>query len=241
MSKAKFNRNPYSFYTVLLALMILMSAATQEPANAKSIAKPKLSAPTSAQRHIVHDDGEKSSFAEFRRQLIEAVKHHDKAFVDAALSPDIALALGGGKGKQAFYEEWQGLQADSEFWPRIERVLIHGVQLDAESGEYHAPAVSFDDSHSELPQAVVWTKQAALRQSPNSESPIVATLYDEQITILEPAEAAPMTAKWAKVKTSAGKTGYMKAEDFYSAYDEFAVFKRANGKWVLTWFGFAGL
>ncbi len=241
MSKAEFDRYRLFTSTALAAFLIILAPLVQQPAFPKAASKAKAAPSTAGLHHIVPDDGDKSSFAAFRKQYIDAVKRHDKAFIDAALSPDVAMALGGGKGKQAFYEEWQGLQPDSEFWSRIERVLKHGAQLDAESGEYHAPAVSFDDSHSELPQAVVWTKQASLRQGPTLESPVIANTFDEQITLLEPSDAMPMKAKWAKVRTRSGKTGYMQADDFYSAYDEFAVFKQTNGKWVLTWFGFAGL
>jgi hypothetical protein len=120
-------------------------------------------------------------------------------------------------------------------------VLIHGAQLDEESGEFHAPSVSFEDSHSELPQCVSWSKNAALHKESKSDSSVIGHSYDEQLTLLEPSEASPINCDWVKVRTRSGKIGFMSANDVYSAFDEFAVFKKRQQKWYLTWFGYAAL
>ena len=188
------------------------------------------------------DQASKStSFEEFRAQLLTALKKHDKAFLEDILSPDVGLAIGGGKGKRAFLQEWQELADNSPVWTRLERVVSHGAQFDAESNEFHSPAVSFDDSHSELPQGIVWNKNGALYKEPNEGVAPLKNLFREQLTIVEPAQCQPVFAEWVKVKTTKGAQGYMKSSDVYSAYDEFAVFKKNQNKWLLTWFGFASL
>lgn len=201
----------------------------------------KSPATVAAHKHVLADDGVKdASFALLRSQLLSAIERHDKSFIEEILSADILTELGGETGKANFTDQWQDLSPASPFWARLQRVLSHGAQYDSESNEYHAPAVSFDDSHSELPQAVVWNKNAGLCQSKDA-SPPIRLLYDQQVTVLEPSNPLPVKGEWAKIMTNNGSKGFMKSEDIYSAYDEFAVFKKLHGKWALTWFGFAGI
>lgn len=192
--------------------------------------------------HVLADEGLKNkSFDSFRSELLEHLALHDKAYLENVLSADIGLSIGGERGKKAFLKKWQDLDDDSPLWQRLERVLMHGAQFDEESSEYHTPAISFEDSHAELPQGVVWNKVCPLRKAPDLTAKIIASPFNEQITILEPAQKVPVLVEWIKVKTATGVTGYMKAADVYSAYDEFAVFNFRQGKWCLTWFGFASL
>ncbi len=192
--------------------------------------------------HVMPDDGNRnSSFEKFRSELLLKLASHDKQYLEEILSPDIGLAIGGGKGKQAFLQKWNDLAYGSSIWNRLERVLAHGAQFDSEASEFHAPAVSFEDSHSELPQGIVWNKSALLRKAPEIASPIMQSPYNEQITILQPAEHKPVAVEWLKVKSANNNVGYMKENDVYSAFDEFAVFKLRQGKWCMTWFGFAEL
>ena len=193
-------------------------------------------------RHILADDGSKdSSFESFRSQLMVALKQHDKKFLEETLSPEITMALGGGRGKQAFNEQWDNLSPTSPFWARMQKAMSHGAQLDTESGEFHTPSLSFEDNHSDSPQCIAWNEKSELRKAPDVASAPIRKVFDEQMSILEPAEPGPVTANWAKVKTNSGTTGFIQTEDIYSAYDEFAVFKKRQQKWVLSWFGFAGL
>jgi hypothetical protein len=192
--------------------------------------------------HVMLDDGSKNdSFEKFRSELLIKLASHDKPYVEEILSPDIAYAIGGEKGKNAFLQKWNNLAESSSIWNRLEHVLTHGAQFDPEASEFHAPAVSFDDSHSELPQGVVWNKSASLRKAPESASPAIHCPYNEQITILHPAGHEPVSVEWLKVRCANNSVGYMKASDVYSAFDEFAVFKLRQGKWCMTWFGFAEL
>jgi hypothetical protein len=191
--------------------------------------------------HVLPDDGEKDAdFALLRRQLLAATKNHDCAFVEKILSENIATALGSGTGKENFKKEWQDLAPASPFWERLARVLEHGAQYDSESAEFHAPAVSFDDNHSPLPQAIVWNKNAPLSSSPGEPVPL-RQLFDQQLTVLDPQNPEPIKSRWVKVATADRSKGFMKSEDIYSAYDEFVVFKKLHEKWTMTWFGFAGL
>ncbi|MBX9687799.1 MAG: hypothetical protein K2X27_13920 [Candidatus Obscuribacterales bacterium] len=221
--------------TILLISLAACSALGSKAAERKASAKSSL-------KYILPDDGGKDpSFAQFRERLINAVKAHDRTFVEEIISPEILTAIGGGKGKDSFNQEFDNLSDKSRFWPRIERVLLHGAEFDSESNQYHAPALRFEDSHSEKAQAIVWNKGAKLRKSASETSLLLSTLYDEQVTIIEPAEPEPLLTEWAKVKCKSGKEAYLKTADIYSAYDEFAFFKKSNGKWYLSWFGFAGL
>jgi hypothetical protein len=215
-------------------IVILALACTPLPTSAAT-AKNKIA-------HVMLDDGSKNdSFEKFRTELLLKLASHDRQYIEGILSPDIGLSIGGEKGKSAFMQKWSDLGNNSQIWNRLERVLLHGAQFDAEASEYHAPSVSFEDSHSELPQAVVWNKNASLRKAPDAAAPALQSPYNEQITILQPAEHEPVVVDWLKVKSANGAVGYIKASDVYSAFDEFAVFKLRQGKWCMTWFGFAEL
>ena len=191
--------------------------------------------------HVLIDDGAKNAeFQKAREGLLLAVKQKDKTFVVESLAPQVVTALGGGTGKENFLQTWQDLEPASPFWQKFERVLQHGAQFDSESGEFHAPAVSFDDSHLELPQAVVWNHVSGLYQLPE-KGLRDQTLYGQQVTIFEPPAREPNTKEWSKICTLDGSRGYLRSKDIYSAFDEFAVFKKIDRKWLLTWFGYAEL
>jgi hypothetical protein len=192
--------------------------------------------------HMLSDDTTKdSSFDEFCTKLRAAAKKRDKQFVSEALSPEISMHIGGARGKKAFLEEWQELAQDSTFWMFLEKSLSHGAQYDSESQEFHAPAISFEDSHSDLPQCIGWNRTSTLRAKPELNATPIKTVFDEQLTMLEPNEAEPITAKWIKAKCKDGTVGYIDNADVYGAYDEFIVFARRNHRWCITWFGYAGL
>jgi hypothetical protein len=191
---------------------------------------------------IGRDDGAlNTSFASFRKTLSQAINERDKITIEQILSPQIDTTIGGARGIDAFEQLWQGLDDDSKFWAMARKILGHGAQFDRESNEFHAPAVSFEDSHSDFPQGIVWSKNALLYSRPDSTASSKNAVYNEQITIVEPKEHKPLSLKWLKIKTRLGTTGYMKADDVYSSFDDFAVFKNENGKWQMTWFGYADL
>jgi hypothetical protein len=231
------DRTPFAAALVALSSSITLTLAWACCAMSASAATVK-----NKIAHVMLDDGSKNvSFEKFRSELLLKLAAHDKQYVEGILSPDIGLAIGGEKGQSAFIQKWNDLGDSSPIWNRLERVLAHGAQFDAEASEYHAPAVSFEDSHSELPQGVVWNKNASLRKAPEIAAAVIQSPYNEQITIIQPAEHKPIIAEWLKVKSANGTVGYMKASDVYSAFDEFAVFKLRQGKWCMTWFGFAEL
>lgn len=192
--------------------------------------------------HVGADEGQADpSFASFRSSLLKAIESHDRIFVEDCLSPEILTALGGEKGKQAFLNQWEGLSEESRFWKKMQAMLMHGVQYDEGTREFHAPAVTFDDSHSELPQAVVWDTNTVMCKLPNDSSSIPHSIYDEQVTLLDPAEPIPNQKLWSKIRLKDGSSGYVKSQHLYGAYDEFAVFKRLGGHWQISWFGYACL
>ena len=59
----------------------------------------------------------------------------------------------------------------------------------------------------------------------------------EQVTVLAP----PTKNGWLKIRTANGKIGFVKCVDVYGAYEEFAVFRKVDGKWCLSWFGITEL
>lgn len=196
----------------------------------------------SAFKCIVADDGTKDkSFRLFRSQLENAITRHDGQFIEKTLYPEVGTALGGEKGKQAFKRQWKISSARSPFWQRMNRVLIHGAKYDPQTGEFNAPAVSLPDNTSGKVIAAVWNEKTPLHKAASDSSPTLRLLDCQQVTLLSPKDPLPIKATWVEVKTTDGASGFIKSENIYSAYDEYAAFKKINGKWLITWFGFAGL
>jgi hypothetical protein len=215
----------------ILLLILLVFTSFQQ-----SIGKPGV------RDFIARDDGAlNASFAAFRKDLLESIVKHDKAAIEQVVSSNIDTTIGGARGVDAFEKRWQGLDHESSFWSMARKILEHGAQFDRESNEFHAPAVSFEDNHSDFPQGIIWSKDALLYSRPILSAPSKKGGYNNQLTIIEPKEHQPISVKWLKVRTRQGGIGYMKAEDVYSSFDDFAVFKKENDKWRLSWFGYAEL
>ena len=185
-----------------------------------------------------------SSFEEFKKRLLDAVSKRDKQFIVNILSANVLTAIGGEKGKEAFLKDWQELSPESPFWQRFSRVLQHGAQYDEGTNEFHAPNIEFADSHSELPQGIIWNRDAVLylkSEDISNASKAIPAPYLQQVTMLEPNNPEPLRRAFAKIKTKSGRSFFVSASDLYSAYDEFAVFKKEDNRWQLTWFGYASL
>ncbi|HEY9757901.1 MAG TPA: hypothetical protein V6C97_22225 [Oculatellaceae cyanobacterium] len=228
---------------ILLLLAIGWSTKSEAQTNAP-VQTTKIDHSHSLQRveHILADDTKKDlTFDLFCKDLTAAAQRRDRKFLIEVLSPDVSMNLGGARGEKAFLEEWQNLSPGSAFWPHLERALSHGAQYDSESEEFHAPAISFEDSHSELPQCIAWNQLAALRTKPEKNATALKSVFNEQLTIVDPKEPEPITAAWIKAKSRDGTIGFISSNDVYGAYDEFIVFAKHNHKWCITWFGYAGL
>lgn len=217
------------------ALITLLTSTLVNPATS-------LASPQKARGYIAKDDGAlNQTFAAFRTSMLEAIDRKDKAFIEQQLSEHISTAIGGTTGVEAFEKQWQELSDTSLFWDMAKKILTHGAQFDRESNEFHAPALSFDDNHSDFPQGITWSKDAQIFAHPDAPAPIARAPYNDQLTILEPKQRKPLTVKWIKVKTKTGTVGYMRASAVSSGFDDFAVFKLEDGKWKMSWFGYAEL
>ena len=216
----------------------------QQKAKSSSSKSPSRSPATSTHQveHILADDTSKDpTFEEFCKKLTAAAKNHDKQFVIESISPEISMDLGGKRGLKAFLDQWQDLSENSAFWGFLEKSISHGAQFDSEFQEFHAPAITFEDSHSERPQCIAWNKNSKLHAKPAADAALLRAVYDEQMTMLDPIDPEPITVPWIKAKCADGTIGYISNSEVYGAYDEFIVFAKRNHKWCITWFGYAGL
>jgi len=203
--------------------------------------KPVQAEPTG--KFVLADYGlSNKSFNAFRTQLLDAIRRHDKKFVEEILATNVETGLGAGAGKAEFNKQWQNLAPSSLFWARMNRDLTHGSEYVRDSGRVQAPATWFDDTKlSDSIQAIVWNKDGILKEAPDESAHTIDHLYNVRLTVLKPDQPAPIHDRWVKVLTPSGKTGFIKSDDIFSAYDEFAEFKQINGKWKLVFFGMAGL
>jgi hypothetical protein len=221
---------------ILLSALALMAQSGNAAQAKSSIDKREK---TNRLIKIVDDSGKSGSFSTFTKTLIDKVQSRDRDFIEGTLSSSVTCALGGGSGKVEFNKQWDNLSKQSPFWARLERVLRHGFSRDKESGEWTAPGIVFPDYDGGDIRAVVWNQNVSLLSAPKDGMVLKQLAVGTVVTMLEPADASPINAEWVKIKTGE-KTGYLRAADIFSAYDEYATFKLEKGKWRLTFFGVCG-
>ena len=89
-------------------------------------AKPVATQPVPTRLLPLDEGPSDGSFANFRAELVAAGKQRDAAFVERALHPTVLSSFGEGEGPHTFMEFWRVRDPQSQFWPRLLRVLELG-------------------------------------------------------------------------------------------------------------------
>jgi hypothetical protein len=174
-----------------------------------------------------------ASFAAFRTTLKGIVARKDAKALLALTMPDIEYSLDVGiPGKAGFAKEWDLIHpASSNLWVELDLALSLGCALDR--GEASIPYM-----YARLPQSrdvfattVPSRPRVNLRASPNTDSPVVALLGWDILTVIDEKDSA-----WTHVKTDEGKEGYVRVDFLRNPLAYRAIFRKRDGKWMMAIF-----
>ncbi len=166
------------------------------------------------------------SLVAFRNELLDAVRRRDVDAIVALSDPEIRTSVGerdpGGVARLRLLLRHDQVLED------FEQLLTQGGKF--RNGDFLAPYVSvaWPDSHRPFPYIAVTGENIPLRDFPDVNAPVLATLsYD----IVERKEKK---GEWQQVKTADGHTGWVEASAVRSAMLDFrAQFTKADGRWKM--------
>lgn len=178
------------------------------------------------------------SFAYFRSELMAAAKRRDAPFVEKALHTAVLSSFGEGEGPRAFMEFWHVRDPQSEFWPRLLRVLELGGAFRRADGTatFWAPYV-----YARWPEALVGvgSERAAILSAhvklfarPDGQSPVLRVLAFDIVEIERRASDQP----YVRVVTADRSAGYVRGEQLWSPVDAHAGFQKIGGRWRIVAF-----
>ncbi|MDQ4123810.1 MAG: SH3 domain-containing protein [Acidobacteriota bacterium] len=219
------------FKTLIFALLIFLAFAPQVAGQEKYV-------------RFVDEAAKDKSFSDFRQKLLDAVKMRDAKFVLSILDPKIQNNFGGGAGIADFKKTWKINNRNSPFWDEMLTVLSNGGKfMDKERQTFGAPylyAQPLPDNLDVFEYAAIFGENVNLRQQPNANSPIIATLsYNVVVPDFDRSiqdKSKVNEYHWVWVETLGGKKGYVAGQFVRSPIDYRAVFEKKNGKWKMTAF-----
>ncbi|MBC7924057.1 MAG: SH3 domain-containing protein [Bryobacteraceae bacterium] len=173
------------------------------------------------------------SFAAFRWRLLKGLEKKDTAVLFPLLDPGIRASFGAGDGVKTFRQYWKldTAPATSGLWSELTTAIRLGSTR--EEDEFVAPYVftRFPKDRDAFTHAAVIKPAVKLRKLPKAGATIVGTLDYEVVQLLTPVKNG-----WYRVRTDAGKQGWLPQADVRSPLDYRAFFEKKNGRWFLTAF-----
>ena len=185
-------------------------------------------------------------FFVFREKLLDAVRKKDIFYLLDQLDPNIKVNFGEGSGVEAFTQAWQLTSEEktkvSPLWEELEKTLELGGAFDKTNDLFLSNYIfaTMDEPYDAYIHAAVVGSGVRYRSAPNLQSKVVGRLSFDIVEILDrngPTETiGGETYPWIKIKTLAGKEGYIFGKYIVSPIDYRAGFKKINGIWKMTFF-----
>ncbi|MFL6248281.1 MAG: SH3 domain-containing protein [Thermoanaerobaculia bacterium] len=168
------------------------------------------------------------SLVAFRNDLIAAVRRGDVEAVVALADPNVRTSFGNGGGAA----ELRRMLAEGPLMKDLEQILPLGGKFmgPADQRTFWAPYVysAWPEDRDAFTSLVVIGENIALRESPDANARIVATLSHD---ILEFQGEKP--GQWSEVKTADGRTGWVEQRFVLSPVGYRAGFQKVDGRWRL--------
>jgi hypothetical protein len=237
---------------VLIALSIGLSASLLDPAGAEStmeqekgsasssgIASSGASSVAGRVQVLPRDEAHRDpALIKFRQRLLHIVRRRDSEALENCLSKDVLAGLGGGIGKDNFYEVWKP-EKNTEFWTKLSFALSHGGFFESDSQQkFTAPYFDFYPDSLADPdtsgRGIIIDKDVELKDKPGGAT--LGHLSFELVHLLDGRDGA---GEWRHVKSFGGQSGYVKAIELRSQTEPFAEFTRHGNRWFLSSFGSA--
>lgn len=198
------------------------TSATTPPERQAEARPPSAEGPKLA---FVDEASNDPSFAEYRTQLLAAVRARDKDKLLSLSDPNIRTSFGGDGGADDLEK-----RLSEDFWNELETVLTLGGNF--REGMFWAPYVysAWPESHDAFETFAVIADDVPLRESADTNAPVIATL-SRNLVASRVGEGA-----WQKVTLADGRSGFVEAKFLRSPVDYRAGFSKGANGWRMTAF-----
>lgn len=219
---------------MLLATLILVLAP-----DALALDAPAPDAPAPVRLYPIDDRQRRDDFRRYTLKLEKAVTGRDARALRKLVDPEvIAGPKDSDKGWLVFVRRWHPEASDSPLWTVLTELLDIGFeQMHPQIFVSPYYAWKFPRDRDPRRHLVVVRDVVPVRAEPSRDSAQVATVAFEVVERL--GEASPGTFDsgafdWVKIKTAAGKEGYVASQSVRSPITPRAQFALKDGSWKLV-------
>ncbi len=174
-------------------------------------------------------------YFDLRQKFEDIVKRRDAKALLAMTSPTISWSFGGDASKSQFAAEWK-LESGraSPIWAELDKIIRLGCANEDKNvimPHFFSQKIP-DEDQGVGSVALVLGPEVKLRTGPSTTTPIKAIMNWD---VVELGEADP-NGKWTAVKTTDGKSGYIRNDYLRNRTDYRIAFERSAKGWQITYF-----
>jgi hypothetical protein len=170
-----------------------------------------------------------SGLVQFRARLANVIRKEDSKALLALLAPDVLINFGGDNGPAKFAEQWGLDGGPSELWVYLRPLARMGCARSGDAFVIPSLPVQWDEMEDAYDQYVAVGPTAEVRQGPEYDSPVVATLAWDVVSAIDNASDVQ-----TKVRLADGRQGWMSDTDLYSPLGYRMVVEKRGDKWLIT-------
>lgn len=177
-----------------------------------------------------------ASFADYRRELLQAVEKRDANALLALTAENIDYSFGGSEpNKESFAREMNLNDPHSPFWSNLKTVMDLGCVETRAHEEVQCPYVfaSWPDGFDGFSDFAVVKRNARLYKKPNESSKVIRKL---ELEIVRERASRGTPSKWLSVLTHEGAKGFVKRDAIRSPIDYRAFFTKKDDHWLMNIF-----
>jgi hypothetical protein len=170
-----------------------------------------------------------SGLVQLRARLADAIRKEDSKALLAMLAPDVLNNFGGDNGPARFAEQWGLDGGPSELWIILRPLARMGCARSGDAFVIPSLPVQWDEMEDPYDKYVAVGPKAEVRQGPEYDSPVIATLAWDVVSAIDNASDVQ-----TGVRLADGRTGWMSDTDLYSPLDFRMVIEKRGAKRLIT-------